>query len=154
MIEKINGLMTKTIKAQAIRAAQAMAAFCPSMLQTTDMLDTKVMKEAIPMVDTSEWEKYITMPKQEPAPTTTEGRIQWWKQRIASFPKLAPVAISYLLAPKSAAQAERSFSCLGHIRTRLLLWYAPGFTQQQPACRLMIGSTCQILFWLALHSFT
>ena len=31
-----------------------------------------------------------------------------------SFPRLAPVAIAYLLTPKSSAQAERTFSLLGH----------------------------------------
>ena len=33
------------------------------------------------------------------------------------FPKLAPVAIAYLLSPRSAAAAERTFSLLGHIQT-------------------------------------
>ena len=115
MLENSDGLMAKTIKGQAIRVAPAMTSFCPSRLQTTDMLDAKKMKDAIPLVDTAEWERYITMPKQEPAPTTMEGRVQWWKQRVGSFPKLAPVAIAYLLAPKSAAQAEHTFSCLSHI---------------------------------------
>ena len=31
------------------------------------------------------------------------------------FPNLAPVAIGYLLSPRSAGQAERTFSLLGHI---------------------------------------
>ena len=30
------------------------------------------------------------------------------------FPNLAPVAIAYLLAPRSSAAAERPFSLLGH----------------------------------------
>ncbi len=49
-----------------------------------------------------------------PPPSTTEGRVQLWKQRIAEFPNLAPVAAAYLEIPRSAAQAERSFSLLGH----------------------------------------
>ena len=40
--------------------------------------------------------------------------LDWWKSRIADFPNLAPIAIAYLLFPKSSCQAERTFSLLGH----------------------------------------
>ena len=36
--------------------------------------------------------------------------------RFHQFPRLSPVAIAYLLTPKSAARAERSFSLIGHIQ--------------------------------------
>eukprot|EP00668_Euglena_longa_P023426 GGOE01029271.1.p1 GENE.GGOE01029271.1~~GGOE01029271.1.p1 ORF type:complete len:149 (+),score=9.30 GGOE01029271.1:254-700(+) len=52
-----------------------------------------------------------------PKPTTTAGRVAWWKARLREFPSLAPVAIAHLLAPRSATQAERTFSCLRHIQT-------------------------------------
>lgn len=78
---------------------------------------TKAMTEAIPLVDAAEWERYITLPRQVPAPTTTAGRVEWWKGRVGEFPLLAPVAIAYLLTPRSSAQAERTFSLLGHMGT-------------------------------------
>lgn len=117
MIEKINNLFTKTIKAPGIQGAQALVAMCPGSLQTDKMMKTAVIKRLVPLVDEQEWEKYITLPRQLPPPSTTAGRVHWWKQRLAEFPRLAPVAIAYLLSPRSAAQAERTFSLLGHIQT-------------------------------------
>ena len=37
---------------------------------------------------------------------------------VAWVPRLASVAIAYLLTPRSAAQAERTFSLLGHVKGR------------------------------------
>lgn len=80
-------------------------------------LPTKYITPVIPLVDAAEWEQYIVQQPQQPPPDTTAGRVQWWKERLGQFPKLAPVAIAYLSAPRSASQAERSFSLLGHIQT-------------------------------------
>lgn len=55
--------------------------------------------------------------KQVPSLSSTLGRVNWWKARVAEFPQLAPVAVAYLLTPKSSAQAERTFSLLGHVQT-------------------------------------
>ena len=96
-------------------AAKALVSFDPAHLQTAKVLPTAAMKKAIPLVDEAEWERYIVLPPQQPPPKSTAGRVQWWKQRLSEFPKLAPIAIAYLLTPRSAAQAERSFSLLGHV---------------------------------------
>lgn len=106
------------------------------------------MKAAIPLINEKEWEHYITLPTQQPPPvkkagdvhfhffifyfiilkaslpsSTTDGRVRWWKSRLADFPSLAPVAIAYLLTPRSAAQAERTFSRLGHNVDRPFLFF-------------------------------
>ena len=44
------------------------------------------------------------------------GRVTWWKSRISLFPNLAPVAIAYLLTPRSAVQADRTFIILRYIQ--------------------------------------
>ena len=114
MIQKINNLLVKTVKASAIKAVQALVAFCPSSLQTAKMVSAAAAAAAIPLVDPSEWDRYLSLPKQDPAPTTTAGRVQWWLSRLTQFPNLAPIAVAYLVTPRSAAQAERTFSLLGH----------------------------------------
>lgn len=63
LVEKVNGLLTRTIKAKGILAANAMVSFCPSSLQTANMLSTKDIKGIIPLVNESEWERYIAMPR-------------------------------------------------------------------------------------------
>lgn len=68
MIVKIDGLICKTIKATAIKTAQAMVALCPSSLQTSKMVPSKRMKEVIPLIDEEEWDRYLTMPAQQPPP--------------------------------------------------------------------------------------
>ena len=78
------------------------------------MVSTTTIKAVIPLVNETEWEKYITLPPQVPAPTSTSGRIEWWKNRLSDFSTLAPVAIAYLSSPHSSAQCERTFSLLGH----------------------------------------
>ena len=116
-MNKADKLIVKTIQPRAIKVAQALAAFCPSKLQTNHMVSTNAMQEAVPLVNREEWEHYITLPTQQPAPSSTSGRIDWWKSRLADFPTLAAVAIAYLLTPRSSSQAERSFSLLGHTMT-------------------------------------
>ena len=95
------------------------------------------MKEMIPLIDEEEWERYLALPAQQPPPKTTMGRIEWWKVRRDNFPKLAPIAIAYLQTPRSAAQAERAFSLLGHI------WKCTHFFKKNPhkqACRVYAGA--------------
>ena len=117
MVSKTEDLLIKTVKGPAIKRAQAVASFDPSILQTSRVSSAPQMAQAIPVVDISEYEQYLTLPGQVPGLTTTQGRVDWWKSRRDLFPKLAPVAIAYLLTPRSAAQAERTFSLLGHIQT-------------------------------------
>ena len=117
MVSKIDTILVKTVQGRSIDAAKAMVAFCPSSLQTAKMMPTAAVRAAIPLINAQEWERYITMPTQQPPPSTTAGPVHWWKSRLADFPSLAPVAIAYLLSPRSAAQAERTFSRLGHIQT-------------------------------------
>lgn len=107
LVEKTDNLLGKTIKGSAIEASQCIVAMCPSSLQTSKMRGCEMVKRCIPLVDSAEWERYIVLPAQQPAPTTTEGRVQWWKVRLQDFPTLAPVCIAYLLAPRSAAQAGK-----------------------------------------------
>lgn len=136
MVTKADNLLVKTVKPKNIKTAQAMVAFDPSNLQTGKMASSAAMRECIPLVAAAEWDRYITLPAQQPALSSTTrhmgwagsrscfqwhvpvptGRINWWKSRLADFPTLAPVAIAYLLTPSSSAQAERSFSLLGHKR--------------------------------------
>lgn len=117
MVSKTDDLLVKTVKGPGVKKAQALASFDPSVLQTSKVSSAPQMKEAIPSVDIAEYEKYLTLPCQVPALTTTQGRVDWWKSRLDLFPKLAPLAIAYLLTPRSAARAERTFSLLGHIQT-------------------------------------
>ena len=90
MIQKIDALIVKTIKGPAVKAANIIAALCPSNLQTPKMVPSAVAKESIPLIDTTEWDRYLTLPAQQPAPSSTAGRVQWWLTRMAEFPKLAP----------------------------------------------------------------
>ena len=85
-----------------------------SKLQSTSMMKTADVISVMPLVSPDEWEQYIAHMPPLPSPTTTLGRVAWWKQRIGVFPTLAPVAVGYLLTPRSAAQSERTFSLLGH----------------------------------------
>ena len=58
------------------------------------------------------------------------------KLRMDQFPKLAPVAIAYLLSPQSAAQAERSFSLLGHTKEHTSQQHHPVLSiQSTTSCR-------------------
>ena len=114
LVKKVDNLLQKTVKAKSIKVAQSIASLCPSVLQSVQMVPTATIKEAIPLVDIPEWEKYMTLPPQQPAPTTTSGRVEWWRSRVTDFPNLAPVAIAYLKTPRSAAQPEHTFSLLGH----------------------------------------
>ena len=90
MVQKIDRLIVKTIKGPAITAAGVMTAMCPSNLQTPKMLPTAAAKAAIPLIDASEWDRFLTLPAQQPAPTSTGGRVEWWLSRLGDFPKLAP----------------------------------------------------------------
>ena len=114
MADKMNNILVKTVKGDALKVMQALVSFCPLKLQTRKMTSTSAMKEAVPLVNGEEWERYLTLPAQQPAPSSIAGRISWWKARLADFPALAPVAIAYLAVPRSSAQAERTFSLLGH----------------------------------------
>ena len=58
--------------------------------------------------------KYATMRAPVPLPLTTSGRVDWWAHRLDQFPTLAPIAAAYLRFPRFSAQAERTFSLLGH----------------------------------------
>ena len=113
--DKTVKLLSRTIKVPAIEAAKCIVAMCPSSLQTPKMCCSEVVKKFIPLVDATEWDRYTALPAQQPPPTTTAARVHWWRVRMQDFPKLAPVCIAYLLAPRSAAQAERMFSLLGHV---------------------------------------
>ena len=117
MVTKINTMTVKTIKGPAIQTAGALASMSPEYLQTNKMVATDLITKLIPLVSATEWEKYLTLPPQCPPPSTTVGKVQGWKTRFAQFPRLAPVAIAYLVTPRSAAQAERSFSLLGNNKT-------------------------------------
>ena len=117
MLLKANKILSTTVKADVIKLAQAMVSFCPANLQTSKVLSTMEMVAAIPLVNALEWEQYLTLPAQRPPPSSTAGRIAWWKARLLAFPTLAPVAIAYLQTPRSSAQSERTFSLLGHIWT-------------------------------------
>ena len=66
------------------------------------------------MVDPVEYERYFTLDAPMPLPQTTSGRVDWWAHRLSQFPSLAPIAAAYLRFPRSSAQAERTFSLLGH----------------------------------------
>ena len=79
MLEKIDQLLVKTVKATAIKAATAMVAFCPSTSYTGKMVSTTAIKAAVPLVNEREWERSATFPTQQPAPSTTAGRVRWWK---------------------------------------------------------------------------
>lgn len=61
MVHKIDNILSKTVKTKAIKTAQALAAFCPSNLQTNKMLTSTCMHESIPLVKASEWDRYIFM---------------------------------------------------------------------------------------------
>ena len=115
LVQKVDSIFTKTVKANSVKAAQCMVSLCPSSLQNDKLIPPTVMiKATIPLIDLTEWEKYITLPKQVPAPTSTTGRVAWWMHRIEQFPELAPFAVAYLSALQSAARSERTFSLLGH----------------------------------------
>lgn len=79
MVEKTNNLTTKTIKGDGVRTVQAIASLCPGTLQTEKMVTTTEIKKVLPLINAAEWEKYITLPPQKPPPSTTNGRIEWWK---------------------------------------------------------------------------
>jgi hypothetical protein len=87
-ITKLNSILTKTVRGPSIKAAQGFLAMCPSSLQTSKMLGTAAIKAAIPLVDGMEWEQYVTLPAQTPPPSTTAGRIAWWRARQTEFPTL------------------------------------------------------------------
>ena len=113
----MNSVLTKTVKGKAIKAAQCLASMCPSLLQGKSMVGTVDMCSTFPLVPAEEWEKYIILPAQQPPPTTTAGRVEWWKNRLGDFPVLGPLAIAYVQFPRSAARSERTFSLVGHIQT-------------------------------------
>lgn len=114
MDAKISNFLTKVVKPQSANVAKAMAALCPGNLQTTKVVTKKEMVAAIPLVNGDEWERYFVLEPQKPAPASTAGRVAWWQSRLDAFPTLAPIAIAYLLTPRSSALAERTFSLLGH----------------------------------------
>ena len=114
MVAKMNDLLVKTVKAPAIKRAHALVSFDPSRLQTSKMAPSAAIKDAIPLVDTAEYERYVSYPAQQPPLLTTQGQVDWWRSRLSDFPKLAPLAIAFLLTPRSSCQAERTFSLLGH----------------------------------------
>lgn len=68
--EKVDSILTKTVKANAIKAASCILSMCPSTLQTPNMVATDVIKSVVPLIDPLEWERYITLPAQTPPPTT------------------------------------------------------------------------------------
>ena len=47
----------------------------------------------MPIIDVAEWEKYCTLPIQNPLPTLTSGRVEWWAHRLSEFPSLAPIRL-------------------------------------------------------------
>ena len=67
--EKVDSILTKTVKANAIKAASCILSMCPSTLQTPNMVATDVIKSVVPLIDPLEWERYITLPAQTPPPT-------------------------------------------------------------------------------------
>ena len=62
IVDKADTLLVKIVQPKAIKAAKALAAFCPANLQTARMLGSQAMREAVPLVNVQEWEKYITLP--------------------------------------------------------------------------------------------
>lgn len=99
LTQKVDSILAKTVKPQAMAASKCMRSLCPSALQSAAMCSAAQMQKSIPLIDQNEWDKYLTLPAPQPAPTTTAGRIQWWLNRSSDFPQLASVAIAYLLVP-------------------------------------------------------
>ena len=114
LVRKVDAILSKTVKAHAIKAAGCLLSLSPASLQTHNMVSADAMKAIIPSLNVAEWEKYITLPPQVPPPSTTLGCVEWWKTRAGEFPTLAPIAKAFLLTPRSAALSERVFSLLGH----------------------------------------
>ena len=79
LVNKITTMMTRTIKERGVRVANALNAFCPGNLQSPKMLNSLDMTSLVPLVPLVEWEHYIALPAQRPPPSTTAGRVEWWK---------------------------------------------------------------------------
>lgn len=62
LVTKVNSLLTKTIKSRGIKGANALVSLCPSTLQTKKMVKTDDMVAIMPLVNASEWERYIALP--------------------------------------------------------------------------------------------
>lgn len=75
-MDKITNVLTKVVTPKATAVAKAMVGLCPGSLQTSKVLAMKDVTAAIPLINGSEWEKYIVMEPQKPAPSTTAGRVQ------------------------------------------------------------------------------
>ena len=114
LVQKVDALFNKTLKAQAVKCASCLLGFSPASLQTTQMPTTDTVRAAMPSVSAEEWERYIIFPAQVPPPSTTLGCVEWWKTRAGDLRTLAPIAKAFLLTPRSAAVSERTFSLLGH----------------------------------------
>ena len=85
---------------------------------------TSDIKNIIPLVNCAGWDRYLTVPPQVPAPSTTAGRVQWWQTRIADFPKLAPLG---------------SDSILLHVVTILLVLSPGWYAAREPLKELAVG---------------
>ena len=109
MINKIDNVLDHTVKDSAKLAAKTIVGLCPGNLQTTKVLKTKMAKKAIPLINEDDWEQYITMPQQVPAPGTTQGRVQWWMNRLSrkvQSTKVRNVVVVFFLHRSASEQVS------------------------------------------------
>ena len=81
LVEKVDSILTKTVKPSAIKAAGCLVSMCASALQSDKMVPSATVKETIPILKPhiAEWEKYITLPAQVPASTTISFLLEFWQ---------------------------------------------------------------------------